>query len=162
MLNAPSGDFWRIVPLYSLGLFFLIGPYAAALFLIGESFPSHIRATASSFVNAMGQVGAIAAGFGVTWTLSQGADWVQAADRKSTRLNSSHLVISYAVFCLKKKITDEPNRVRQLVHLLHRADRFRRRGQPAHGRHRERCRGAGSRRVTGAHAARPNSQLVRP
>src|SRR5256885_7603421 len=26
-------------------------------------------------------------------------------DRKSTRLNSSHLVISYAVFCLKKKQT---------------------------------------------------------
>src|SRR5256885_3022392 len=26
-----------------------------------------------------------------------------ASDRKSTRLNSSHLVISYAVFCLKKK-----------------------------------------------------------
>src|SRR2546426_9380979 len=32
-----------------------------------------------------------------------------AADRKSTRLNSSHLVISYAVFCLKKKIpADHP------------------------------------------------------
>src|SRR5256885_15301118 len=28
---------------------------------------------------------------------------VAEADRKSTRLNSSHLVISYAVFCLKKK-----------------------------------------------------------
>src|SRR6516162_4664324 len=27
-------------------------------------------------------------------------------DRKSTRLNSSHLVISYAVFCLKKKQED--------------------------------------------------------
>src|ERR1039457_607887 len=27
-------------------------------------------------------------------------------DRKSTRLNSSHLVISYAVFCLKKKTLD--------------------------------------------------------
>src|SRR5256885_5096930 len=27
----------------------------------------------------------------------------QTEDRKSTRLNSSHLVISYAVFCLKKK-----------------------------------------------------------
>src|SRR3989454_4169227 len=27
----------------------------------------------------------------------------RAEDRKSTRLNSSHLVISYAVFCLKKK-----------------------------------------------------------
>src|SRR2546426_8566342 len=31
---------------------------------------------------------------------STGASW---RDRKSTRLNSSHLVISYAVFCLKKK-----------------------------------------------------------
>src|SRR2546426_2629313 len=29
-------------------------------------------------------------------------------DRKSTRLNSSHLVISYAVFCLKKKKRDKP------------------------------------------------------
>src|SRR2546426_6704655 len=28
---------------------------------------------------------------------------MSALDRKSTRLNSSHLVISYAVFCLKKK-----------------------------------------------------------
>src|SRR5256885_9854516 len=28
---------------------------------------------------------------------------VRPVDRKSTRLNSSHLVISYAVFCLKKK-----------------------------------------------------------
>src|SRR3989454_7208545 len=30
-------------------------------------------------------------------------------DRKSTRLNSSHLVISYAVFCLKKKKTQRNN-----------------------------------------------------
>src|SRR5256885_11956037 len=29
-------------------------------------------------------------------------------DRKSTRLNSSHLVISYAVFCLKKKKNTRP------------------------------------------------------
>src|ERR1022692_742372 len=29
--------------------------------------------------------------------------YIEAIDRKSTRLNSSHLVISYAVFCLKKK-----------------------------------------------------------
>src|SRR5256885_7476200 len=32
-----------------------------------------------------------------------GAVAAEARDRKSTRLNSSHLVISYAVFCLKKK-----------------------------------------------------------
>src|SRR5260221_10963637 len=31
-----------------------------------------------------------------------------AGDRKSTRLNSSHTVISYAVFCLKKKKTASP------------------------------------------------------
>src|SRR2546426_2020282 len=30
-------------------------------------------------------------------------NWIGRRDRKSTRLNSSHLVISYAVFCLKKK-----------------------------------------------------------
>src|SRR5256885_9129345 len=37
-----------------------------------------------------------------TWVTSK---WPHRAteDRKSTRLNSSHLVISYAVFCLKKK-----------------------------------------------------------
>src|SRR5256885_5654384 len=36
------------------------------------------------------------------------------ADRKSTRLNSSHLVISYAVFCLKKK-----KRVKHDMILMH-------------------------------------------
>src|SRR5687768_18268090 len=34
-------------------------------------------------------------------------------DRKSTRLNSSHGYISYAVFCLKKKKTDVPLQIRQ-------------------------------------------------
>src|SRR5256885_9386647 len=33
-------------------------------------------------------------------------------DRKSTRLNSSHLVISYAVFCLKKKTPHNCSRTR--------------------------------------------------
>src|SRR5437870_10330543 len=32
-------------------------------------------------------------------------DGRRVADRKSTRLNSSHVAISYAVFCLKKKTT---------------------------------------------------------
>src|SRR5438034_7783897 len=35
---------------------------------------------------------------------------VSASDRKSTRLNSSHTVISYAVFCLKKKKKAPPRR----------------------------------------------------
>src|SRR5256885_11177265 len=36
-------------------------------------------------------------------------------DRKSTRLNSSHLVISYAVFCLKKK-KNKPDLVYPAIH----------------------------------------------
>src|SRR5260221_6429285 len=49
------------------------------------------------------------------------------ADRKSTRLNSSHTVISYAVFCLKKKKTKHTTRTRthrcelrvQPFHVIH-------------------------------------------
>src|SRR2546426_6539145 len=44
------------------------------------------------------------------------------SDRKSTRLNSSHLVISYAVFCLKKKkpgaAVEDDRGVELLVYLL--------------------------------------------
>src|SRR5256885_15878579 len=36
-------------------------------------------------------------------TARAAASFRSSRDRKSTRLNSSHLVISYAVFCLKKK-----------------------------------------------------------
>src|ERR1039457_7494937 len=45
--------------------------------------------------------------------------WGAPLDRKSTRLNSSHLVISYAVFCLKKKNTcTRPFTVLDHWHLL--------------------------------------------
>src|SRR2546426_2573603 len=39
----------------------------------------------------------------VPLTPARASSVAPSADRKSTRLNSSHLVISYAVFCLKKK-----------------------------------------------------------
>src|SRR5256885_7284795 len=51
------------------------------------------------------------------------------ADRKSTRLNSSHLVISYAVFCLKKKknhrhLTQrQPDNQRYIRHIQYRSKR---------------------------------------
>src|SRR5258708_15581524 len=41
-------------------------------------------------------------------------DDVDLRDRKSTRLNSSHQIISYAVFCLKKK--KKKNKVRGIKH----------------------------------------------
>src|SRR5690625_6492132 len=40
---------------------------------------------------------------------------VAVADRKSTRLNSSHVAISYAVFCLKKKIMEEMGKISQIL-----------------------------------------------
>src|SRR5256885_9742262 len=46
---------------------------------------------------------------------SPSSPWPTAScsrDRKSTRLNSSHLVISYAVFCLKKKTPYFPSYLR--------------------------------------------------
>src|SRR2546426_8338524 len=42
--------------------------------------------------------GLLRLGVGLLWRTLK-----NLVDRKSTRLNSSHLVISYAVFCLKKK-----------------------------------------------------------
>src|SRR2546426_7856887 len=38
-----------------------------------------------------------------SWVGTASVSIAAGSDRKSTRLNSSHLVISYAVFCLKKK-----------------------------------------------------------
>src|SRR5258708_29482979 len=40
---------------------------------------------------------------GEEWADDDNAATAAEADRKSTRLNSSHQIISYAVFCLKKK-----------------------------------------------------------
>src|SRR5256885_6192551 len=56
------------------------------------SVPQHRAALGAGAVHAA--VCALAAGH---------APAARGLDRKSTRLNSSHLVISYAVFCLKKK-----------------------------------------------------------
>src|SRR5690349_22971608 len=53
-----------------------------------------LRATDDMFVNSRP---------GDELTLSFAADQLPPLDRKSTRLNSSHVEISYAVFCLKKK-----------------------------------------------------------
>src|SRR3954463_10002971 len=50
------------------------------------------------------------------------------SDRKSTRLNSSHTIISYAVFCLKKKKTNatRPRRSGQYsLHTIHSYLRYR-------------------------------------
>src|SRR3989442_3682923 len=51
---------------------------------------------------------------GSRWSRCETSAWTRARastrDRKSTRLNSSHVRISYAVFCLKKKKVSHPTR----------------------------------------------------
>jgi MFS family permease len=79
MLLVPNGSFGLIIALYSAGLFFLIGPYAALLFFNGESFPVHTRATGGAIINASGQVGAILGGLLITFSLSSGLSWTTAA-----------------------------------------------------------------------------------
>src|SRR5690349_23986951 len=44
-----------------------------------------------------------------------GRDRTNLEDRKSTRLNSSHVEISYAVFCLKKKIKRQYTQRRAII-----------------------------------------------
>src|SRR2546426_8653457 len=54
------------------------------------------------------------------WNFSRHRE-IERIDRKSTRLNSSHLVISYAVFCLKKKkqyLFESVNCYKALQHIV--------------------------------------------
>src|SRR5256885_5884100 len=60
----------------------------------------HDSADVTTFDHWLGQAGLVDPG-----TYAGSAPAGALPDRKSTRLNSSHLVISYAVFCLKKKNT---------------------------------------------------------
>jgi MFS family permease len=64
---------------YSLGLFFLIGPYSALLFYMGESYPTRMRGTGTSVVNAMGPIGAILGSALLTGLLAAGFSMSVAA-----------------------------------------------------------------------------------
>src|SRR5437762_5460988 len=73
------------------------------------------RAAAKALVESLGgKLEALYFAFGETdvFAIAELPDNAAAAsvslDRKSTRLNSSHRCISYAVFCLKKKTTNRP------------------------------------------------------
>src|SRR5699024_9113155 len=63
----------------------------------GQQFPAHWGGDNDSSLPSMGET----LRGGLSLSLSGFGYWSQ--DRKSTRLNSSHVSISYAVFCLKKK-----------------------------------------------------------
>src|SRR3712207_7827743 len=94
----------------SVLLFFLMirRPPRSTLFPYTTLFRSRAegdRAELEQEVVAVGRVhrGHRAAAVGLQLAQPQDAGVQQLGDRKSTRLNSSHANISYAVFCLKKK-----------------------------------------------------------
>src|SRR2546426_3748435 len=75
-----------------------------------EAFAAHLaqveRAsthTRRAYVADLRQLAAFLGERGIALDAATRDDLRGVLDRKSTRLNSSHLVISYAVFCLKKK-----------------------------------------------------------
>src|SRR5690606_41183404 len=78
-VSPPSGCYWRSCSTSSSS-----GSSAES-----SSSPTSFRSCATSP--------------GVSRSCTPGSSWKWAPDRKSTRLNSSHVKISYAVFCLKKK-----------------------------------------------------------
>src|SRR3989454_8547196 len=85
-------------------------PPRSTLFPYTTLFRSLSRYTLQSVQGPLGRLVTAAERFGggdlrpvTTGEMPREFRLLAEADRKSTRLNSSHLVISYAVFCLKKK-----------------------------------------------------------
>jgi MFS transporter, putative metabolite:H+ symporter len=77
MLTVAHGVI-SVVILYSLGLFFLVGPYAAMLLFMGECYDTNCRATGTGFLNALSQPGSVVAGAIVTAMLAGGSTWAHA------------------------------------------------------------------------------------
>ena len=78
MLYGPSTTA-IVVSLYSIGLFFLIGPYSCLLFFVGESYEDTVRGSGASFVTGVGPIGAVLASAGATAILGSGGHWQLAA-----------------------------------------------------------------------------------
>ncbi|MEN0139651.1 MAG: MFS transporter [Rhodococcus sp. (in: high G+C Gram-positive bacteria)] len=78
MLYGPS-NVVIVVAMYSLGQFFLIGPYSCLLFFVGESYEDAVRGSGASFVTGVGPIGAVLASAGATAILGAGGHWQIAA-----------------------------------------------------------------------------------
>src|SRR5947209_9908825 len=78
-------------------------PPRSTLFPYTTLFRSRHQLTRSASKNCRSTVATILSSHCLRPALRQQTRRRTAADRKSTRLNSSHANISYAVFCLKKK-----------------------------------------------------------
>jgi MFS family permease len=79
MLMLPQGAFVPIVIAYAVGMCMMLGPFAPLMFFAGESFPSKIRATATSIITASGMIGNLISGTVVTIMLTAGMTWISTA-----------------------------------------------------------------------------------
>jgi len=83
MLSPLVNSTPLIIATYAVGLFFLVGPYAAILFYMGECYPTDCRGTGTVIIGAMSQPGTIIGGFLFTgaaaaWGTGAAALWVGA------------------------------------------------------------------------------------
>lgn len=78
MLLVANG-YLAVLIAYSVGLFFLIGAYSALFTYMGESFPTRMRGTGASFINAMGPIGGVLGSLLFTAVLAGGSSVVTAA-----------------------------------------------------------------------------------
>src|SRR5256885_6969099 len=91
-----------LVPVFLIFFFLMIRrPPRSTLFPYTTLFRSVKSAAQGAWNTLLGRMQV--SGGSVAQTQQFYSNLYKALDRKSTRLNSSHLVISYAVFCLKKK-----------------------------------------------------------
>ena len=100
MLLGPSNPLY-VIATYMMGLFFLLGPYAAIMFFQAECFSVECRATGSSFIGAMSQPGAIIAGFILTWLASAAVPYSTAA----LLVGAAGAVISAVVVYFARTVT---------------------------------------------------------
>lgn len=78
MLLGPATDSF-VYMMYALTLFFLLGPFAAILFYMGESFPPHVRGTGANVAHVMAPVGAIIGSGLVSVLLTAGVSMTTSA-----------------------------------------------------------------------------------
>src|SRR2546422_4866397 len=99
--RPPRSTLFPYTTLFRSGLTGLLNPMGAHLVAMASFLAGLFLTTSFSFIGAhqwlRGPMGALSR-LGIFERLRE-------RDRKSTRLNSSHGYISYAVFCLKKKKT---------------------------------------------------------
>ncbi|MGJ3558313.1 MFS transporter [Streptomyces sp. INA 01156] len=78
MLFGPDSAAY-VIPMYALGLFFLLGPYSAMVFYMGESFPARVRGIGSNTAHVMGPAGAVAGSALLSAIIGFGASATTAA-----------------------------------------------------------------------------------